>query len=147
GNPERSGLDQLARAVTTTNGPAQLYEGVYVKLANGSFDRMVEFAQSRRTLVAQGPSGGAVIYSVESNHCFTFAMEVAAAAGVRISAARNAPDLKVDLIGGNIATRAAIRAFAPEFEVPGRQMRALQQNYTVFNVSSGGAIGGGFRFP
>jgi len=147
GNPKRSALDQLARVLTTTNGSGQLYEGVYIKLANGSFDRMVAFAENRKTLVAQGPSGNAEIYSVESNHCFTFAMEVAAVAGVRTAAARNAPVLEVELIGGNMATRALIRSFSPEFEVPGRQMRALQQNYRAFNVSSAGAIGSGFEFP
>lgn len=147
GNPERGALEKLARALTTTNGPARLYEGVYIKLANGSFDRMVEFAENRRDAVAQGPSGGAESYSVESNHCFTFAMEVAAVAGVRTSAARNAPPLEVELIGGNMATRALIRSFSPNFEVPGRQMRALQQSYRAFNVSSEGAIDSGFEFP
>ena len=147
GNPERSALDRLALVLTKTNGPGQLYEGVYIKLANGSFDRMVEFAENRRDAVAEGPSGSAEIYSVESNHCFTFAMEVAAVAGVRTSAARNAPTLEVELIGGNMATRALIRSFSPVFEVPGRQMRALQQSYRAFNVSSDGAIDSSFQFP
>ncbi len=147
GNPERGALEQLARVLTTTNGPGQLYEGVYIKLSNGSFDRMVEFAENRMALVARGPSGGAEVYSVESNHCFTFAMEVAAIAGVRTSAARSAPTLEVELLGGNMATRALIRGFAPDFEVPGRQMRALQQSYRAFNVSSDGTIDSDFQFP
>ena len=147
GNPERSGLDQLARALTTTNGSGQLYEGVYVKLPNESFHLMVEFAKNRKIAVARGPSGNAEIYSVESNHCFTFAMEVAAVADVRTSGARNAPTLEVELVGGNMATRALIRGFSPDFEVPGRQMRTLQQSYRAFNVSSGGAIDSSFIFP
>ena len=147
GNPERGALDRLARALTTTNGPAQLYEGVYIKLANGSFDRMVAFAANRREVVGRGPAGGAEIYSVESNHCFTFALEVAAVAGVRTAVARNAPSLEVELVGGNMATRALIRGFSPAFQVPGRQMRALQQSYMPFNVSSDGTIDRGFRFP
>ena len=108
---------------------------------------MVSFAETRKAQVARGPSGGAAIYSVENNHCFTFAMEVAASAGVRTSAARNATRLEVDLVGGNIATRMLIRAGAPDFEVPGRQMRALQQSYRAFNVDANGTIDTGFRFP
>lgn len=143
GNPDQASLNALANALTLTNGQ-YAFDGVYVKLANGAFDVMKDFAEARTTAVA---SQSAAAYDVASNHCFTFAMEVAASAGVMTSRARSAPKLDVRLVGGNIATRALISAFSPEFEVPARQMRALQRQYRPFTANRSGTIRSGFDFP
>jgi hypothetical protein len=143
GNPDRPSLDALAQALTRTNG-RYAFEGVYVKLANGAFDVMKDFAEARKAAVA---SRSAAEYNVSSNHCFTFAMEVAASAGVVTSRARSAPTLDVELVGGNWATRGMIAGVAPDFEVPARQMRALQGQYRAFNASSSGTVDSDFDFP
>lgn len=144
GNPTADSLAQLAAALTRTNGGPYAVEAVYVKLANGAFDAMKDFADRR---MAEVRSRSARPYNVASNHCFTFATEVAAAAGVRVGSTRSAPKLELQLRGGNFLTRGIVGAAAPDFEVPARQMRALQQHYRPFNVSASGQIVGGFDFP
>lgn len=144
GNPTRASLLQLGDALTRTNGGPYGFEAIYVKLANGAFATMVEFAEARKSAVQ---SRTANAYSVADNHCFTFAMEVAGAAGVRMANARSAPKLDVQLQGGNFLTRGVVGGMAPEFEVPARQMRALQQGYRRFNVSESGTIAADFQYP
>lgn len=144
GDPINASLLQLAAALTQTNGGPYGFEAVYVKLANGAFNAMVSFSETRK---AEVQAHSAPAYNVASNHCFTFAMEVASAAGVRTLDARSAPKLDVQLRGGNIVTRGLVGSLAPEFEVPARQMRALQRSYRAFNVTGGGMINADFEYP
>lgn len=143
-NPTKGSLDQLAAALTKTNGGPYGFESIYVKLENGAFQTMVSFAQKRKAAVQ---SRSAAAYDVAGNHCFTFSMEVAAAAGVRVLDARNAPKLDVLLRGGNMFSRGLVGGFAPDFEVPSRQMRALQGTYRALNVTASGTVDAGFQYP
>lgn len=143
-DPTPASLNQLAAALTKTNNGPYGFEAIYVKLANGAFQAMVNFAQTRKadTLARRAPA-----YSVANNHCFTFSMQVAAAVGIRTLTARNAPKLDVQLRGGNLVTRGIVGMGAPDFEVPARQMRALQGEYRAFNASSAGTVLPGFQYP
>ena len=144
GNPTQASMNALAAQLVRTNGGPYAVEAVYVKLANGAFDIMKNFARTRqRDVIARR----APRYDVAGNHCFTFAMEVAGSAGVRTSAARNAPKLDVQLRGGNMLTRGLIGTFAPEFEVPARQMRALHGVYQPLHIGTNGNVSQAFRFP
>lgn len=144
GNPTTASLQQLASALTRTNGGPNGFEAVYVKLANGAFKAMVSFSETRKAEVV---ARRAAAYNIASNHCFTFAMEVASAVGVRTQSAKTAPKLDVQLKGGNLVTRGLVGSMAPEFEVPARQMRVLQQSYRAFDVSSAGQISSSFAYP
>ena len=55
--------------------------------------------------------------------------------------------MNLKLQGGNFLTRGAVSTFAPTFEVPAWQMRALQTQYPALNVSNEGRITNGFQFP
>ncbi|MEM8849591.1 MAG: hypothetical protein AAGE03_06090 [Pseudomonadota bacterium] len=144
GNPTPASLNALAGRLIGTNGGPYAVEAAYIKLPNDSYGLMNSFARDRKRDVA---ARQAARYDVAGNHCFTFAMEVAAYVGVRTSAARQAPKLDVELRGGNALTRGLISWRAPEFEVPARQMRALQQSYQKLIISAGGTVSSAFRYP
>lgn len=143
GNPTSDSFVQLMSALTRTNGGPYAFEAVYIKLSNGAFDVMKEFSNDRKTDVRERR---AEAYDVAGNHCFTFATEVAESAGVNANVA-NATPLKIEIRGGNILTRNLVGWGAPDFEVPARQMRALQERYRPLNVSNSGVVDGEFSYP
>lgn len=142
-NPTPQSFQVLLRNLTQTNVTARAYWATYTKLANGAYDIMQSFAERRITEVEARTADE---YNVASNHCFTFAMEVAAQAGLNTNVS-SAPDLEITLVGGNILTRGTVSALAPNFEVPARQMLVLQDRYRPLNVNSSGIIVGSFDFP
>ncbi|KDE40899.1 hypothetical protein ADINL_0548 [Nitrincola lacisaponensis] len=146
--PDSASFASLLRSLAQTNNPTAGYdfEAVYIELPNGAFDIMKAFAEQRRQQIEEGPEGGAQPYNVANNHCFTFAMEVISEVGVGFNI-RQANPLNLKLQGGNFLTRGAVSTFAPTFEVPARQMRALQTQYPALNVSNEGRITNGFQFP
>lgn len=142
-NPTPQSFQTLLKNLTQTNVTARAYWATYTKLANGAYDIMQRFAEKRIAEVAAGRADG---YDVASNHCFTFAMEVAAQAGVNADVS-SAPDLEIILVGGNMFIRGAVSVLAPSFEVPARQMLILQDRYRPLSVNSSGSIVGSFEFP
>ena len=146
--PDSASFTALLRSLAKTNNPSAGYdfEAVYIELANGAFAIMKAFAEQRQQEVAAGPGGSAQPYDVANNHCFTFAIEVIMEAGARVNL-RQANPLNVKLEGGNILTRGLVNARAPTFEVPARQMRALQTQHPALNVNREGRITNGFQFP
>lgn len=143
GNPRNDSLIRLASMMTRTNGGPYACEAIYVKLANGAFDVMKEFAENRMMDIREKRADP---YDVAGNHCFTFAMEVAESAGINVDVS-NSPILEVKLRGGNFFTRGVVGWAAPDFEVPARQIRTLQQRYQPLTVSSDGFIESDFSFP
>jgi hypothetical protein len=141
GNPTDASLETLLHALRRTNVGPYAFEAVYIKLTRGAFAVMARFARNRQTAVANKT---AKAYDVANNHCFTFAQDVAGSAGIR--RAQGAPPLEVELVGGNWMTRGVTGMMAPSFEVPARQMRALQQSYRAVNVAEDGSYRG-FTFP
>ncbi len=140
-NPESGPFQALLSSLTKTNGGPYGFEAVFVKLPMGSYHVMKTFAEERMEAVR---AQTAAEYDVKSNHCFTFALEVAASAGVsaNVSAAEDLEMILVSAIG--------TRVDPPEgnaIELPSRQMRYLQTRYTALDVTSGGAISGEFAFP
>ncbi|MEO0667163.1 MAG: hypothetical protein AAFZ99_04555 [Pseudomonadota bacterium] len=141
GNPTTSSMNALARQLVRTNGGPYAVEAAYIKLSNGSFGIMNSFARDRQRAVA---ARSAAAYDVASNHCFTFAMEVAASAGVRTAALRNADPLQLQTVGW---AGGMVRAIADRYEVPARQMRALQRQYQKLIISANATVSQAFRFP
>jgi len=140
-NPTPESLDNLARDLTRTNGGPYGFEAAYIKLADGAFERMKEFAQ-QRTLAVN--SRTALAYDISNNHCFTFSTEVANAGGASANVS-SAPDLEVILI-----SRIGTRVDAPDdlaVELPSRQIQVLQQSYTPFSVGRDGTVPSGFSPP
>lgn len=140
-NPTPASFAALMRRLTRTNGGPYAFEAVYIKLANGAYDAMLDFAQQRDREVQ---ARTAAAYDINGNHCFTFALEVARAGGV-VANVSGAADLEIRLrsaIGTSVS--------APEnmsIELPSRQMRSLQGTYRPLNVSSAGSVEGAFEFP
>lgn len=141
GNPIQTSFNALLTTLTTTNGGPYAYESVVVKLPNGSFDVMKGFAEARKAAVS---SRSAAAYDVKSNHCFTFALEVASSAGVsaNVSPAEDLEMLLVTAIGTSMDAPAG-----NAIELPSRQIRYLQQSYSALNVTNAGTIIGDFSFP
>ena len=141
GNLSSSSFSSLMQALTKTNG-SYGFEAVYIKLPNGSFDKMLEFSKKRLTDVE---SKKVPAYEASSNHCFTFAMEVANAAGIQtnVSSAEYL-DIQVE---GVFGIAGLVSSLTPNFEVPARQMLMLQKKYTKLNVSKSGSPIGDFEFP
>lgn len=130
-------------ALTKTNyGLGYGFEGVYVKVPNGSYQIMKDFADKRMADVAEKTASA---YDINSNHCFTFALEVAGTAGVYADVS-TAEDLEMILI--NSITGGRIDApDGTSIELPSRQVLVLQQRYKPLNVGSTGTVVGGFGFP
>lgn len=146
--PEASSFASLLRSLARTNNQTSGYdfEAVYIELPNGAFDIMKEFAERRRQQVEAGSEGDAIPYNIANNHCFTFATEVISEVGVSVNL-RQANPLNLKLQGGNFFSRGAVNTLAPTFEVPARQMRALQTQHPALNVSKEGHVTNGFQFP
>lgn len=141
-NPTPQSFQTLLKNLTQTNGPAYAFWATYTKLTNGAYDIMKRFAELRMREVNVLKS--AAKYDINSNHCFTFALEVAAQAGVNADVS-TAPDLQVVLVtitGGTLEAPADLAV-----ELPSRQMLELQRRYRPLNVSQSGNIDGGFTFP
>ena len=141
-NPDRASFEALARALTRKNGGPYGVDAVVVKLLNGSFDVMQDFADRRR---AEVQARSAAAYDVKGNHCFTYALEVAASAGVNANVSA-AEDLEIILV----ASLGGFRIDAPAgnaIELPSRQMRHLQTRYRPLTVSAAGGVPGDFEFP
>ena len=147
-NPDEASFASLLRSLARTNNPTVGYdfEAVYIELPNGAFEIMKAFAEQRQQQVEAGYEGDAEPYNVANNHCFTFAIEVILEVGVNVNL-RQAKPLNLELRGGNVFSRGAVNALAPTFEVPARQMRALQTQHPALNVSKEGQITNGFQFP
>lgn len=147
GNPKAEQLDALFRELTTTNGGPHRFEGVYVKLPSGSFEIMKTFASRRSDDVLHRT---APAYSVSDNHCFTFALEVAKAAGVRpvVSGAAPLTLRPVFTPDANFLERGISRGALSLFniQVPTRQMLIMQNHYTPIHVSKTGRMVP-FAFP
>ena len=141
GNPEMSSFQELLKKLTTTNGGPYSYEAVFVKLPNGSFDVMKEFADQRQ---ADAIARTAAAYDVKGNHCFTFALEVANSAGVNtnVSSAQILEMVLVSAIGTGISP-----PDGSDIELPSRQMRELQNRFRPLNVDQSGNVAGEFSFP
>ena len=77
-------------------------------------------------------------------------MEVANVGGIQTNV-NGAEYLDIDIVssGGILAGlgASAAESLAPKFEVPARQMRVLQNNYTKLNVSKSGTPIGAFDYP
>ncbi len=141
-NPTRASLNDLASRLTRTNkGGPYAFEGVYVTLANGAFDAMRDFALQR---ISEISARSADAYDINSNHCFTFSLEVARAGGVSANVS-GAADLEIRLrsiVGSEVDTPAG-----NGIELPSRQARYLQRTYRAFNASSGGTVASDFEYP
>ncbi|WP_299303740.1 hypothetical protein [uncultured Litoreibacter sp.] len=141
-NPTRASLNDLASRLTRTNkGGPYAFEGVYIKLANGAFDAMRDFALQR---ISEISARSADAYDINSNHCFTFSLEVARAGGVSANVS-GAADLEIRLrsiVGSEVDTPAG-----NGIELPSRQARYLQRTYRAFNASSGGTVASDFEYP
>ena len=130
GNLNASSFTNLMKVLTLTNRQPHEFEAVYVKLPNGSFDKMEKFLEQRMLDIGRKT---AKLYEASSKHCFTFAMKVANAAGISTDVS-SAENLDVVIKGGNFITRNLIAVAVPDFEVPARQLRALQFKYQKLNV-------------
>ncbi len=139
-NPTQGSFNALLVALTKTNGGPYAFESVFVKLPNGSFDKMKEFAESRKAAVA---ARTAAAYDVKNNHCFTFAVDVAEHVGVSRSVA-GAQRLEIILVDITGTKRAPPDGTA--IELPSRQIRQMQARYRALNVSAAGTPGP-FTFP
>jgi len=83
-NPELDELQSLCEALRKTNYTRPVnFEGIYVKTQCGSAKNLIARARS------QMPNRRGS-YSLTDNHCMTFAIDMAAVAGVDVSAARQA---------------------------------------------------------
>lgn len=140
-NPTAASFNTLLTNLTKTNRGPYAFWATYTKLANGAYDIMKTFAELRMQQVSQRTSAA---YNINSNHCFTFALEVATEAGLRADVAA-APDLRVILVARNGATLDAPEDLA--VGLPSRQMLELQKKYRALNVDSSGKIQGNFIFP
>lgn len=140
-NPTTESLGNLARDLTRTNAGPFGYEGVYIKLENGAFERMAAFVQQRTRAVLQRTARP---YDISDNHCVTFATEVAAAGGATVDVDA-APDLEVILV-----TRIGTRVAPPSelaVGLPSRQVKVLQRTYTPLTAGQDGVIQSGFAPP
>ena len=143
GNPDPNSFASLMGALAKTNYSSGYgFEGVYVKVPNGSYQIMKDFANKR---IADIKARNAPAYDINSNHCFTFALEVASTVGVNadVSSARDLEMILVNSITGG-------RIDAPDdlsIELPSRQVLVLQQRYKPLSISLNGSIAGGFNFP
>ncbi len=144
-NPTPASFSNLLQNLTKTNGGSYAFWAIYTKLVNGAYDTMKTFAETRREEVRNRQ---AISYNINTNHCFTFALEVASEAGVNANVSA-ASDLKVILIStmdtsvdvpDNLAAKLAV-------ELPSRQMLELQKRYQALNVDQSGKIEGQFSFP
>jgi len=83
-NPALSALKSLCERLRLTNSDEPInFEGIYVKTHCGFAKRLIAAAKSQMPN-RRGP------YSLVDNHCMTFAIDMAAVAGVDVSAARQA---------------------------------------------------------
>jgi len=143
GNPDPNSFASLMAALTKTNyGSGQGFEGVYVKVPNGSYQIMKDFADTR---MADIKAKKAAAYDINGNHCFTFALEVAGSVGVNADVS-SAEDLEMILI--NSLTGGRIDApDGTSIELPSRQVLVLQQRYKQLKIGSSGTVVGNFSFP
>jgi hypothetical protein len=139
-NPTQGSFNALLVALTKTNGGPYAFESVFVKLPNGSFDKMKQFAEDRKAAVA---ARTAAAYDVKNNHCFTFAVDVAEHVGVSRSVAGAQP---LDIILVDITGTRRDAPAGTSIELPSRQIRQMQTRYRALNVSAAGTPGP-FTFP
>lgn len=140
-NPSSASLEALARDVTRTNGGPYGFEAAYIKLPDGSYEQMEQFITQRVSAVQ---ARTAAAYDINSNHCFTFAVEVAAAGGAQ-SDVSSAPDLDIRL-----RSRIGTSVSAPDdlnIELPSRQIQVLQSRYTALSVGTNGQVPASFAPP
>ena len=140
-NPSTVSLNALARDITRTNGGPYGFEAAYIKLQDGAYERMLRFIEQR---MADVRARRARAYDINDNHCFTFAVEVAAVGGARSSVA-SAPDLEVRLV-----SRLGFGIDAPDdlnVALPSRQIQVLQRRYNRFSVGTNGQVPAGFTPP
>ncbi|WP_298355922.1 hypothetical protein [uncultured Litoreibacter sp.] len=140
-NPTPASLNALVDKLTRTNGGPYRFEGVYIKLANGAYDAMKDFAEQRITEIT---AKRAAAYDIKGNHCFTFSLEVARAGGVSANVS-SAEDLEIRL--RTITGSAMDTPPGNGIELPSRQARYLQRTYRAFNASSGGTVASDFEYP
>ncbi|WP_179381040.1 hypothetical protein [Jannaschia marina] len=143
GNPDPASMAALGRQLVATNGGPYAVEGIWVKLRNGAFGVMQSFINDR---IRDTTAGTAAIYDVTSNHCFTFAREVARSAGVNTGVS-GAPELDLEIRGGNFATRGLVAMRAPTIEVPARQIKIMQNRYRDYRLNTSGRLVGSEYFP
>lgn len=140
-NPSSASLNALASALTRTNGGPYGFEGAFIKLPDGAFERMDAFVQQR---LREVNARTAPAYDINSNHCFTFAVEVAQAGGASANVS-SAEDLEVRLV-----SRLGTSVDAPEdlaVELPSRQIQVLQRRYTPLSVGASGSVPSSFAPP
>ncbi|MEL7183008.1 MAG: hypothetical protein AAFY65_03755 [Pseudomonadota bacterium] len=143
GNPDGPSMRALGNLLVRTNGGPYAVEGVWIKLQNGAFGRMFGFVNRRIEAIA---ARSATQYDVASNHCFTFALQVARSAGVNTNVA-GAPALDLELVGGDMVRRSIVRAAAPTFEVPARQVKVMQRRYQPYRLRRTGRFAQAWNFP
>lgn len=140
-NPSSVSLTALARDLTRTNGGPYGFEAAYIKLPDGAYEQMEQFVLQRMSDVR---ARTAAEYDINSNHCFTFAVEVAASGGAQ-SDVSSAPDLDIQL-----RTRIGTSVDAPDdlnVELPSRQIQVLQRRYAPLSVGRDGSVPGDFVPP